>query len=188
MTSAGPVIPPPAVSVPVASTSRVAASGRMETRRRSSTQPDATPLKKKYKCVKCSHLPFLTKFGLAEHINIKLQSKGIACDICGNLMSADHLKDHKDCHTLSNRYICEEINKKMGKMCLTGCKQKSGIHRHIKNVHGKTMNKVKVKIIDRSEIEYESKEDYEVGKRETHMTAENVNTLVQQFGEEVMVE
>ena len=73
-------------------------------------------------------------------------------------------------------------------MCLTGCKQKSGIHRHIKNVYGKTMNKAKVKIIDRSEIEYESKEDYEVGKRETHMTAENVNTLVQQFGEEVMVE
>ena len=50
------------------------------------------------------------------------------------------------------------------------------------------MNKVKVKIIDRSEIEYESKEDYEVGKRETHMTVENVNALVQQFGEEVMVE
>ena len=50
------------------------------------------------------------------------------------------------------------------------------------------MNKVKVKIIDRSEIEYESKDDYEVGKRKTHMTAENVNALVQQFGEEVMVE
>ena len=87
MTPAGPVIPPPPASVPVVSTSMVAASGRMETRRRSSTQPDATPLKKKYKCVKCSHLPFLTKYGLAEHINIKHQSKGVACDICGNLMS-----------------------------------------------------------------------------------------------------
>ena len=178
MTPAGPVIPPPPASVPVASTLTVAASGRKETRRRSSTQPDATPLKKKYKCMKCSHLPFLTKYGLAEHINIKHQSKGIACDICGNLMSAHHLIDHKDRHTLSNRYICEEINNKMGKMCFTGCKQKSGIHRHIENVHGKTMNKAKVKIIDRSEIECESKEDYEVGKRETHMTAENVNVLV----------
>ena len=166
MTPAGPVIPPPAASVPVVSTSTVAASasGRMETRRRSPIQPDATPLKKKYKCMKCSHLPFLTKYGLAEHINIKHQSKGVACGICGNLMSAHHLIDQKDHHTLSNRYICEEINKKMGKMCLTSCKQKSGIHRHIKNVHGKTMNKAKVKIIDRSEIEYESKEDYEVGK------------------------
>ena len=114
MTPAGPVIPPPAVSVPVASTSTVAASGRMETRRRSSTQPDATPLKKKYKCVKCSHLSFLTKYGLAEHINIKHQSKGVACDICGNLMSTHHLIDQKDRHTLSNRYICEEINKKNG--------------------------------------------------------------------------
>ena len=165
MIPARPVIPPPPASVPVASTSTIAASGRMETRRRSSTQPDAIPLKKKYKYVKFSHLPFLTKYGLAEHINIKHQSKGIACDICGNLMSAHHLIDHKDWHALSNRYICEEINKKMGKMCLTGCKQKSGIHRHIKNVHGKTMNKVKVKIIDRSEIQYESKEDYEVWKR-----------------------
>ena len=73
-------------------------------------------------------------------------------------------------------------------MCLTGCKQKPGIRRHIKNVHGKAMNKAKVKIIDRSEIEYESKEDYEVGKRETHMTVENVNILIEQFGEEVMVE
>ena len=188
MTPAGPVIPPPAASVPVVSTSMVAASGRMETRRRSSTQPDATPLKKKYKCVKRSHLPFLTKYGSAEHINIKHQSKGIACDICGNLMSAHHLIDHKDHHALSNRYICEEINKKMGKMWLTGCKQKSGIHRHVKNVHGKTMNKVKAKIIDRSEIECKSKEDYEVVKRETHMTTENVNALVQQFGEEIMVE
>ena len=50
------------------------------------------------------------------------------------------------------------------------------------------MNKVKVKVIDRSEIEYESKEDCEVGKREAHMTMENVNVLVEQFGEEVMVE
>ena len=50
------------------------------------------------------------------------------------------------------------------------------------------MNKAKVKIIDRSEIEYESKEDYEVGKRTTHMMVENVNALVQQFGEEGMVE
>ena len=50
------------------------------------------------------------------------------------------------------------------------------------------MNKVKVKIIDKSEIEYDSKEDYEVGKRETHMTAENVNVSVEQFGKEVMVE
>ena len=121
MTPAGPAIPPPPASVPVASTSTVIASGRMETRRRSSTQPYATPLKKKYKCMKCSHPPFLTKYGLAEHINIKHQSKELACDICGNLMSAHHLIDHKDCHALSNRYICEEINKKMGKMCLTGC-------------------------------------------------------------------
>ena len=114
MTPAGPVIPPLPASFPVVSTLMVAASGRMETRKRSSTQPDATPLKKKYKCVKCSHPPFLTKYGLAEHINIKHQSKGVACDICGNLISAHHLIDHKDCHTLSNRYICEEINKKNG--------------------------------------------------------------------------
>ena len=50
------------------------------------------------------------------------------------------------------------------------------------------MKKAKVKIIDRSEIEYESREDYEAGKRAKHMTAENVNVLVEQFGEEVMAE
>ena len=49
------------------------------------------------------------------------------------------------------------------------------------------MKKVKVKIIDRSEIEYESREDYEVGKRARHITGENVNLLVEQFGKEVMV-
>ena len=111
MTAPGPAIPPPAL-VPVASTSMAVASGRMETRRRSSTQPDATPLKKKYKCVRCSHPPFLTKYSLAEHVNVKHQSKGIACDICGNLMSAHHLENHKDHNALSNRYICEEMNKK----------------------------------------------------------------------------
>ena len=187
MTPPGPAIPHPS-SVPVVSTSTAVASGRMETRRRSSTQPDATPLKKKYKCMKCSHPPFLTKYGLAEHVNIKHQSKGIACDIYGNLMSVHHLEDHKDHHAVSNRYICEEMNKKTGKICLAGYKQKSGILRHIKNVHGKTMKKAKVKIIDRSEIEYESREDYEVGKRARHMTAKNINMLVEQFREEVMVE
>ena len=50
------------------------------------------------------------------------------------------------------------------------------------------MNNAKVKIIDRSEIEYESKEDYEVGKRKTCMTAENVDVIIEQFGKEVLVE
>ena len=85
-------------------------------------------------------------------------------------MSAHHRKDRKDCHALSNRYICEEMNKKTGKICLTGYKQKSGILRHVMNVDGKTMKKAKVKIIDRSKIEYESKENYEVGKKARYMT------------------
>ena len=59
---------------------------------------------------------------------------------------------------------------------------------------GETRNYINIRkersrLRDRSsEIEYESKEDYEIGKRETYMTVENVNALVQQFGEEVMVE
>ena len=99
MTLPGPAIPPSAlVPVPVESTSTGEVSAGMETKRRSSTWSDATSLKKKYRHMKCSHPPFLTKYSLAEHVNVKHQSKGIECDICGNLMSTHHLEDHKDHH------------------------------------------------------------------------------------------
>ena len=125
MTLPGPATPPPAlVPVPVESMLTGVVSAGMETKRRSSTCSNATPLKKKYRCMKCSHPPFLTKYGIVEHVNVKHQSMGIECDICGNIMSAHHLEDHKDHHTLSNRYICQETNRKIGKICLTGCKQR----------------------------------------------------------------
>ena len=77
-------------------------------RRRFLTGPGQAPLKKRYCSAKCVHPPFQTKYGLVQHISIKHESKGVECDICGKKMSGYHLLDHKDSHSLSDRYICKD--------------------------------------------------------------------------------
>ena len=57
------------------------------------------------------------------------------CEICGKTMSVYHLPSHKDSHSLTNRYICDEKIKKSGKMCLKGYQQKLGIDTHLKTAH-----------------------------------------------------
>ena len=124
---------PTTLSVQTPSTS--GDDGGMQIRRRSSTGPGQVPLKKRYHCTKCVHPPFQTKYGLTQHISIKHESNRMECDICGKKMTAYHLLDHRDSHSLSDRYVCEEKVSKMRKACGKSYKQKSGIVRHLKNAH-----------------------------------------------------
>ena len=178
-----PEPPMPPALTPIPSVLTPGSSGMM---RKSSTDSDLHPIKKKYRCIKCQHPPFLTKYGLAQHLSVKHKSKGAQCEICGKSMSAYHLDDHKDSHC---RYICEERIKKSGEMCLKGYKKKSGMDRHLKSMHrGKALKYAKVQIIDRDELEYESKDNYQFMEMAKNVAAEDINKLVEDFGKEVMVE
>ena len=183
LTPPGPLITPAQATIPTVST--CSRSGL----RRSSTDPELQPMKKKYRCIKCEHPPLLTKYRLAQHVSIKHKHKGVQCEICGKNMSVYHLDDHKDSHCLTNRYICEEKIKKSEEMCLKGYKQKSAMDRHLKSMHGgKSLKNAKVKIVDRDELEYESKDDYQFVEKEKNVAAEDIKQIVEDYGEEIMVE
>ena len=66
LTPPGPLITPAHATIPTVSN-----RSRSGLRRRSSTDPELQPMKKKYRCIKCEHPPFLTKYGLAQHVSIK---------------------------------------------------------------------------------------------------------------------
>ena len=154
--------------------------GRVQTRRLSTT-PEQLPMKKIFKCAKCNHPPFQTKNGLAQHISIY--------DICGKTMSVHHLPDHKDSHSLRDRYICQEKVASTGKACQKSYKQKSGIVRHLKNVHkGKSFLSARLKIIDRKDLQYETKDNYAWKDQKKDLLADEVARLVETYVEEVYVE
>ena len=177
-----PSVPvPPTLPVPSIST----VTG-IQTRWCSSTEPQQMPLQKRYKSVKCEHPPFQMKYGLACYVSIKHKDKGVQCEICGKSMLSYHLPDHKDSHALFNRYICKERSKKTSAVCGKGYIQKSAFVWHLKTNHkGKSLPSAKVQIIDRSKVQYETKDDYQVEKE---MAAEEVNRLVDELGEQVYVE
>ena len=73
-------------------------------------------------------------------------------------------------------------------MFLKGYKQKSGIDRHLKSTHGgKSRRNAKVKIVDQDELEHESKDDYQFVEKEKNVAAEDINQIVEDYGEEIMV-
>ena len=124
------------------------------------------------------------KYGLACNVSIKHKDKGVQCEICSKSMLSYHLPNHKDLHVLFNRYICKERSKKLGAECGKGYKQKSAIMPHLKTDHkGKSLPSAKVQIIDRSKMQYETKDDYQVEEDEKEMAAEEVNRLVDEWGE-----
>ena len=110
LTPSGLLITPAQATIPTVSN-----CSRSGLRRRSSMDPELQPMKTKCRCIKCECLPFLTKYGLAQHVSIKHKHKGVQCEICGKNMSVYHLDDHKDLHCLTNRYICDENLRKVGK-------------------------------------------------------------------------
>ena len=74
-------------------------------------------------------------------------------------------------------------------MCNKGYKQKSAIRQHLKNDHkGKQLISANVEIKDVNELEYEMKEDYEVDEEERELAADEVNKLVDEWGQEVYLE
>ena len=143
----------------------------------------------KYKCVKCDHTHFKMKYGLAKHVSVNHKSHGARCNICGKNMLHYHLPDHMDSHSLMDRYICKEKVKRSGSVCNKGYKQKFSIRQHLKNDHkGKPLMSANVEIKDVNELEYEMKEDYEVDEEERELTADEVNKLVDEWGQEVYLE
>ena len=100
-----------------------------------------------------------------------------------------HLLDHMDSHSLMDRYICKEKVKGRGVVCNKGYKQKSAIRWHLKNDHkGKALGSANVEIKDVNELEYEMKEDYVVNEEERELAADEVNKLVDVWGQEVYVQ
>ena len=146
-------------------------------------------MKKVYKCSKCTHPPFKTKYSLAEHISVKHEVKGAQCDIYLERMSSHHLAGHKDKHTITDRYHCKEKVPSTGKICTKSFKQKSGIVQHLKLAHkGKSFTAANLNIIDSKDLQYESREDYAWDHEVRGMAAEEVNKLVDTYREEIYVE
>ena len=92
--------------------------------RASTSTTGVEPMTKKYKCLKYNHQPFVTKYELAQHMQVKHAEKGMQCDICGKSMEAHHLEGHRDIHAISSRFTCKEKMKKTGLKCGKGFKQK----------------------------------------------------------------
>ena len=90
---------------PTTSTSVITRSSAVQ---KTSTTPGKTPMKKIYKCSKCTHPPFQTKYSLAIYISVKHEAEGAQCDICLERMSSHHLAGHKDKHTITDRYHYKE--------------------------------------------------------------------------------
>ena len=126
---------------------------------KTSATPGKTPMKKIYKCSKCTHPPFQTKYSLAIYISVKYESERSA--ICLERMSLHHLAGHKDKHTITDRYHCKEKVSGTGKICTKSFKQKSGVLQHLKQAHkGKSFEAANLNIIDKKDLKYISKEDY----------------------------
>ena len=104
-------------------------------------------------------------------------------------MSVHHLPDHKDSHTLRDRYICQEKVASTGKACQKSYKQKSGIVRHLKNAHkGKSFSSARLKFIHRKDLQYKMKDNYTWEHQEKDLAVDDVVRLVETYGEEVYVE
>ena len=171
---------------PTTSTAVITRSSAVQ---KTSTTPGKTPMKKIYKCSKCPHPPFHTKYSLAVHISVKHEVKGAQCDTCLQRMSSHHLAGHKDKHTITDRYHCKEKVPGAGKICTKSLKQKSGVLQHLKQAHkGKSFAAANLNIIDKKDLKYISREDYAWDHEVKGMMAEEVNTSVDTHREEIYVE
>ena len=47
---------------------------------------------------------------------------------------------------------------------------------------------MRVKVVDQNELDYESKEDQQFVEKEKNLAAEDINQIVEAYGEEIMVE
>ena len=109
------------------------------------------------------------QYSLAQHVVIKHKKQGSICAICGHIMSEHHLEGHFDTHCLSNRYICKE-KKRDGVVCNKDYHQKQGLVRHLNIVHHqKSFDTSKVKVLDKKECVFETKDDYTMGLEEHNM-------------------
>ena len=103
-------------------------------------------------------------------------------------MASHHLEGHMNVHAISFKFTCEEKVKKTGEKCGKKFKQKPGILRHVKQVHAKLYSMAKVKVLEKSEMQFETREDYGLHHEEKGMEMEQVDQLVKEYGEEVIVE
>ena len=100
-------------------------------------------------------------------------------------MSKHHLAQHMDKHCITKRF---EYHKEIGKnaTCKKAYKQKSTLITHlIEKLNKSNFELANIIIRDESEVVYETSVDYEEIAEEQFMRNETVNTLVEQFGEEI---
>ena len=154
-------------------------SSRTRGKTAESSTTGARLMMKKYKCKKCGHEPFTTKYGLAMHINVKHEKKGAKCNICDKTMASHHLEGHMNVHAMSLKFTCEEKVKKTGEKCGKKFNQKPGILRHVKQVHAKLYGMAKVKVLEKSKMQFETREDYGLHHEEKGMEMEQVDQLVE---------
>ena len=103
-------------------------------------------------------------------------------------MASHHLDGHMNVHAILFKFTFEEKVKKMGEKCGKKFKQRSGILRHVKQVHAKSYSMAKVEVLEKSEMQFEMREDYGLHHEEKGMETEQVDQIVEEYGEEVMVE
>ena len=98
-------------------------------------------------------------------------------------MSKYHISGHLDRHTLTKRFQCrEKLSRNV--VCDRGYKQKSVLIRHLKEKHGsKSLEVANVFITSEKQVSYETAGDYELEEEEEELRAEQVNALVDDFGE-----
>ena len=78
--------------------------------------------------------------------------------------------------------------KKTRSKCRKGFKQKSGIVRHLKQVHGKSFGFPKLKVLETSEMEFESSADYGLHQEERTLEVQEVEKIVDEYGEVAVLE
>ena len=166
----------------------IPSTSRIQTRGKTASSTTGVRLMvKKYKCQKCDHELFTTKYGLAQHIKVKYEEKGVKCDIWDKSMASHNLDGHMNIHAISYKFTCEEKLKKTGAKCERDFKQKLGIVRHLKEIHTKSYAVAKVKVLEKSEMEFEMREDYELYHGEKSMEREPEEQMVDEYGEVVML-
>ena len=125
-------------------------------------------IKKMYKCAMITH-----------------KKEGSKYQICGKVISKYHISSHMDKHTLSNRFQCKEKISK-GVTCNKSYKQKSALIRHLSTKHNKSSLEVaRVVIKEKKDVVYETPGDYYYITETQQEKADNINALVEMFGEEL---
>ena len=115
-----------------------------------------------------------------------MQCSGSKCPICSKVMSKYHIAQHLDRHTLAKRFQCKQKLPR-GDVCERSYKQKSALVCHLREKHNiKSIESAKIKIVEGKRVGYETLGHYEVEVEEMELRWEQVNSLVEKYGEVIV--